>query len=214
MPNTITCLRDYMHAVGLDEVPPCFYCGLSAETIDHVRSRVTRGPPRAHNIKPACHRCNMRKGKSSVAAFRSRLETIDQLYRKRRARRRIEFHGEGTRGADLRALRQLLERVTLTRTGKLRVVRGGEPLTKPHTAKAAKRQRKRDVERPRWLGRFTFAGSRALRDLSACTGYSFPVIERFVLGSQITPDAKHKLVAALRELHLSRSTLAALKPPR
>ncbi len=40
----------------------CVYCGLKADTIDHVRPRSRGGPHAWTNVVAACARCNHRKG--------------------------------------------------------------------------------------------------------------------------------------------------------
>jgi 5-methylcytosine-specific restriction endonuclease McrA len=40
----------------------CVYCGLRADTIDHVRPRSRGGPHHWTNVVAACARCNHRKG--------------------------------------------------------------------------------------------------------------------------------------------------------
>ena len=40
----------------------CAYCGISADTLDHVRPRHKGGTTTTRNLVPACQRCNRGKG--------------------------------------------------------------------------------------------------------------------------------------------------------
>ena len=40
----------------------CAYCGISADTLDHVRPRHKGGTTTTFNLVPACKRCNRGKG--------------------------------------------------------------------------------------------------------------------------------------------------------
>jgi predicted nucleic acid-binding Zn ribbon protein len=53
----------------------CFYCGLRSGhlTRDHDVPLVRGGSDRIGNIRPACARCNSRKGRSTAAEFQARL---------------------------------------------------------------------------------------------------------------------------------------------
>jgi hypothetical protein len=212
MPAEITCLRDYVHAAGLRDPPLCFYCGDRAVTLDHTRSR--RGPKSRqklhyqHSLKPACRRCSTRKGAQTRERFRARLEEIARVARDHGGA--VVFHGEGARGRKLKRLCRILACMTLRR-GELLVVAEGEPFTKP---REPKKDKKKTDATPRWRGRFTFAGSRALRDISARSGYSFPVIERFILGERVHPLSAKAIGSALRALRLSVDALRGLRPTK
>jgi len=204
------CLRDFMHKKGLRERPRCFYCGDLATTLDHSRPRLHRGTAHLNNLKAACKRCNMRKGIRSRSAFRRKIEELQQAAFGKQ-RNPVKFYGEGARGAQLKRLRLTLERVTVRR-GKVVQVAPGEPLTRPKSQEEIKANRKKRAERPRWYGRFTFSGSRALRALASETGLSFAVIEKFVLGIHLGPASNKALTAAAKKLKLDITVLRALKP--
>jgi 5-methylcytosine-specific restriction endonuclease McrA len=40
----------------------CAYCGISADTLDHVKPRHKGGITNTENLVPACKNCNRRKG--------------------------------------------------------------------------------------------------------------------------------------------------------
>jgi len=87
-------------------------------------------------------------------------------------------------------------------------------------APRTEKQRERDRENRerlaeiRWRGRFTFKGHRALRDLAARTGCSFPVIERFVMSAKVNAENARKLTAACKVLKLEVDELRAMRPSR
>jgi hypothetical protein len=47
----------------------CAYCGLPADTLDHVVPRLHGGMTVQHNMLPACRECNGRKGSSPLWAW-------------------------------------------------------------------------------------------------------------------------------------------------
>jgi 5-methylcytosine-specific restriction endonuclease McrA len=53
--------------------PPCSYCGEVAETMDHLIPRIEGGTNDRANLRPACHRCNRRKGCLPFEEFMRRL---------------------------------------------------------------------------------------------------------------------------------------------
>lgn len=197
-------LREYMHRKGLRGRPPCFYCGLKATTLDHVKPRSAKGRDDLRNVEPACHRCNMRKGPLSLNSFRAKVHALWE------ARYSIAplnmFFGEGVAGKDLRRLRAILKSTTRSRTGELQVLKPGERLSRPRSES----QREKDRARPRWAGRQTMEGRRALDLLSTDTGASYIVVERFLLG--LPTIQTPKLKAACKKLHLNTKKLRALKP--
>lgn len=195
-------LLEYMHAVhGVGWKPPrCFYCGDRATTLDHTKPRSRLGQNVYANLKPACKRCNHRKGRSTLDAFRKRLTLIWRAHTGKTLV--ITFYGEGAHGVGLRRLRMLLDTMT---------VRDGRPRTiteKPRVEPDTKEPR----ERARWRGRFTLEGFLALRRLAAATGCSFPVIERFILGADVRSTALGKLETACASLKLRVEALRVLKP--
>ena len=202
------CLRDYMQAEGLTKPPPCFYCGALATTIDHARPirgrhRAAR-PHEMSNLKPACRRCNNRKGSLAPDAFRKRLSKIAELAG---LPRKILFHGEGARGDTLRRLRTVLDDWTI-RSGRL----------VPYEATVEREKAKREAVRtsqdpaPRWLGRFTFQGAAALRAIAKSSGYSLPAVERFIVGAFVLPGTARNIGAACKRLGVDVDELRALKP--
>lgn len=195
------CLRDLLHANPTLK-PVCFYCGDRAETVDHSKPRAALGTEHGNNLRPACRRCNSRKKDRTREAFRRQ---IARAMAKAHGERKIRFYGEGARGFELRRLRDVLHCVTV-RGGKLVRVAPGERLTPPRT----KEQRAKDRDRPRWRGRFTFEGGRALRAIAIKTGCSAPVIERFMLGAATKSDAK--IARAIKRLGLDLDELRGLKP--
>ncbi len=201
-------LLEYMHATGLRRPPPCYYCGGRAVLLDHVRPKTgppkVRGSHRRSNLKPACRRCNGRKGARTLDVFRAGLERIAKLGG---IAGPITFYGEGARGPALGRLQRILGTMTLVR-GRLRIVAEGEPLRPPPSETA--RERQAELGRLRWRGRFTFVGYRALRDLAARAGCSFPVVERFIMGRPV--QAESRLVEACHALRLDRGALRVLKP--
>ena len=203
----ITCLRDYIHAHGLKKQPPCFYCGMIANQIDHIRPRTKRGSSSRRNINPSCERCNKRKLARTINAFRATLERLAEAQGRRVVK--IRFYGEGARGAELHRLRSLLS--MHYRRGKIVVAPPGAVFA-PLDEKTRERNKERKARNStiRWMGRFTFKGFRAIRDLSKKTGCTFPVIERFVMGHPTQSD--DKLKKAVAELGLNVAALRALKP--
>jgi hypothetical protein len=205
----IKCLRDFMYAKGLTTQPPCFYCGLKATTIDHVKPHRLRGRSNEGNITPACLSCNKRKGPRTLEMFRAYLKRI--AVAKDPKHSKVLFYGEGARDGDLKRLRLILTRATV-QDGKLIVVAAaGMPFKERTEAQLARDAAYKEERREaRWRGRFTFKGQRAIRDIRAKTGCSFLVIERFVLGMPTQSD--RQLAAALRTLQLDVEELRALKP--
>jgi hypothetical protein len=72
---------------------PCFYCGVPADTTDHVPPRSVRGELMALNITqwefvevPACHECNCALGARALWTLPSRKAWIKRWLRKRYAR--------------------------------------------------------------------------------------------------------------------------------
>lgn len=53
----------------------CFYCGLPAETEDHLKARRWGGTNSPANIVTACERCNQLKGCRRLRIFRRFLKT-------------------------------------------------------------------------------------------------------------------------------------------
>jgi hypothetical protein len=49
----------------------CYYCGLPAVVLDHVRSLRDGGTDDPENLIPACWRCNCAKAGRSVDAYRA-----------------------------------------------------------------------------------------------------------------------------------------------
>jgi hypothetical protein len=205
------CLRDLLRITG--GPCTCFYCGLRATQVDHDTPRSRRPHKRGRgdtvkNLKAACKRCNHRKGPRTSEEFRAHLAAIDQAYRSKEGLRAPPgptcFHGEGLRGKRLKALRYLLACVTLHR-GEVIIVAPGEPFTPRDEVKSEK-------ETVRWWGRFTFHGHNALRAIRDRSGLSFTVIERFVMGVPVGPDATKRLTATFKTLKLDIAVLRAMKP--
>lgn len=48
----------------------CWFCGDSAETVDHAKPRSRGGTNRDDNLYPACFQCNNLKSDSTVSEFR------------------------------------------------------------------------------------------------------------------------------------------------
>lgn len=60
----------------------CAYCGVPADTLDHVRSRYRGGNTVANNLVPACKECNCGKGSDDWLDWFSRQRTFtDQRVR-------------------------------------------------------------------------------------------------------------------------------------
>jgi hypothetical protein len=54
----------------------CAYCGVNADTLDHVKSRHRGGNTVAHNLVPACRDCNRSKGSDEWLEWFSGRETF------------------------------------------------------------------------------------------------------------------------------------------
>lgn len=52
----------------------CAYCGNSANTIDHVRSKAYGGGNKRTNLVLCCQKCNDEKGTMSAKAFKAKKE--------------------------------------------------------------------------------------------------------------------------------------------
>lgn len=203
----IACLRDLLRAVpGLK--PVCFYCGARATQIDHSKPRSARGGSTGVNLKPACARCNSRKGARTRSHFRNRLLRLEEIVTGAK-RGPLRFYGEGARGPELRRLRGLLSKHL--RNGEVLTAEQGETYAPLDDAQRERnRERKARRNGVRWPGRFTFAGTQALKALAQRTGCSYPVVERFVMGSEVLQaDA---LATAATALGLDVEELRNLKP--
>ena len=53
----------------------CAYCGVPADTLDHVKPRHKGGATVASNLVPACKNCNRRKGSEEWQAWFSRQDS-------------------------------------------------------------------------------------------------------------------------------------------
>lgn len=49
----------------------CVYCGVEANSVDHVIPRSLGGPSTIDNLVPACRECNTRKGDMPLEGFLS-----------------------------------------------------------------------------------------------------------------------------------------------
>ena len=196
-----------MQAWGLKKIPPCFYCGVQATTIDHVHPKSRLGASDKSNIKPACRRCNTRKSNRPVKAFRAQLKRLARACGRRMPK--LRFYGEGARGSELSKLRALLTKYV--KNGKV-VIAKPEGTWKPLDEKAEERRRERleRIRELRWPGRLTFQGGRALRAISRHTGCSGPTIERFLMNRPTHSD--DKIREACVELGLDVEKLRKLKP--
>ena len=54
----------------------CAYCGVPADTLDHVKPRHRGGSTTAGNLVPACQKCNRSKGSEDWLSWFSRQETF------------------------------------------------------------------------------------------------------------------------------------------
>ena len=54
----------------------CAYCGVPADTLDHVKPRYRGGSTVADNLVPACQSCNQKKGSEYWLDWFSRQETF------------------------------------------------------------------------------------------------------------------------------------------
>lgn len=215
MPKLLPSLLDLRAAGRLPPGPAkCFYCGRPAVTVDHAHPRSRKGSLQWHNLHPSCRRCNLRKKAKKVEEFRARLAKLTQAFTGSKTTPLIKFYGEGARGASLRRLHTVLDRVTI-RDGELIVVAVGEPLTPPQTEKEKKEKRAARQARPRWWGRFTFHGQKAIRAIALHARVSLPDIEHFVMEGEsgVTAPIYKKLVSTLKALKLDRVVLRSMKPP-
>lgn len=56
----------------------CFYCGLSASTVDHMLPRAKGGGDSWHNLVPACERCNTLKADMTVTEFKEKYPVLPE----------------------------------------------------------------------------------------------------------------------------------------
>ena len=59
----------------------CAYCGVDADTLDHVKPRHKGGATVASNLVPACRNCNRKKGSDDWREWFNRQEswTVDRV---------------------------------------------------------------------------------------------------------------------------------------
>lgn len=55
----------------------CAYCGIEADTLDHVKPRHKGGATVTNNLVPACRCCNRKKGSEEWEVWFSRQESWD-----------------------------------------------------------------------------------------------------------------------------------------
>ena len=48
----------------------CWFCGMTAETVDHAKPRSRKGTNKDDNLLPACFSCNNMKSDLTVAEYR------------------------------------------------------------------------------------------------------------------------------------------------
>jgi Restriction endonuclease len=74
----------------------CAYCGVSAGTLDHVKSRYGGGDTVVNNLVPACEECNRSKGSENWFNWFSRRDTFtDQRVNRIQQWINKEVGGEG-----------------------------------------------------------------------------------------------------------------------
>ena len=56
----------------LSDPPPCFRCGMPAESVDHIIAHALGGTDDLENLRPACLSCNSKDGARLGAALKKR----------------------------------------------------------------------------------------------------------------------------------------------
>ena len=59
----------------------CFYCGLPADTVDHLIPLSRGGQDHAYNTAPCCAACNVLKDNMTVAEFKAKYPQGSQTIR-------------------------------------------------------------------------------------------------------------------------------------
>lgn len=217
MGASITCLRDYghalergpssehgltsqaiarLHAPGARGGFRCFYCGERATTIDHLgpRVRAARGVHGARNIRPACGRCNARKHKRGLEEFRAFVARVAAVALGKRAPARIVFFGEQHKGAfptatEARRLREILS--TAIVNGKPVLVAPGEPwpTSRPGREKA--------TTPPKPACCQGYWGQRTIIYFTRAAKCSQPTVRRYLAGIKVTATTARAMRAAI-----------------